>query len=291
MRIAITGTSGLFGKGMIQALAEEYSILPLPHVELDLTDRAAVFAALNGEDFDLLIHPAGIPDIDLCQSEPKKCWDANVEATQNLCDAANEMGFGFALISSDAVFDGHKTTPYVESDPLNPPTVYGKSKVAAEKLAARVARHWIFRVSVLFGPGKTNFVEKGIRTLQKDEKYLVASDQVGSATYTLDAAAKIVEVCRKAPSGIYHLSNTGACSRYELAAEAARLAGFDPARVVGMPLVDLKRAAPRLKYSVMQMTALRKARILSPRPWQDALREYVASLGKRSREKSGGSCL
>ena len=88
MRIAITGTSGLFGKGMIQALGKEYSILPLPHAELDLTDRAAVFAALNGRTFDLLIHPAGIPDIDLCQLEPKKCWDANVEATRNLCDAA-----------------------------------------------------------------------------------------------------------------------------------------------------------------------------------------------------------
>ena len=286
MRIAITGTTGLFGRGLVQALGPGHSILPLPHAELDLTDRASVFARLAGEKLDLLIHPAGIPDIDLCQMEPKKCWDANVESTRHLCDAATRMGFGVALISSDAVFDGHKTAPYVESDPVNPPTVYGKTKVAAEKVVAGVGRHWAFRVSVLFGPGKTNFVEKGIHALQKREKYAAASDQIGSATYTLDAAVKIVEVCSQAPAGIYHLSNTGACSRYELAVEAARLAGLDPSLVVGRTLEELDRPAKRLKYAVMDMAALRQARIAPPRPWQDALREYLASRTGSSFQKS-----
>jgi dTDP-4-dehydrorhamnose reductase len=278
MRIAITGATGLFGRGLLEVSKLQHSVLPLPHAELDLTDRAAVLAKLSREKFDLLIHPAGIPDIDLCQLEPKKCWDANVEATRNLCDAAAQMDFGIAFISTDAVFDGKKTTPYVESDPVDPPTVYGQSKVAAEKLVAGISKHWIFRVSVLFGPGKTNFVERGLRSLQKGEKYVVASDQVGSATYTLDAAAKILEVCQKGPAGLYHLSNSGTCSRYELAVEAARLAGLDSSLVVGVPLEQMKRPALRLKYSAMEMAALRSANLALPRPWQTALREYVVGL-------------
>jgi dTDP-4-dehydrorhamnose reductase len=278
MRIAITGTTGLFGRSLLDVARSQHSVLPLPHAELNLTDRAAVFAKLSQEKFDLLIHPAGIPDIDLCQLEPKKCWDANVEATRNLCDAAAQMDFSLAFISTDAVFDGKKTTPYLESDPVDPPTVYGQSKVAAEKLVADVSKHWIFRVSVLFGPGKTNFVERGLRSLQKGEKYEVASDQVGSATYTLDAASTILQVCQQGPIGLYHLSNAGACSRYELAVEAAKLAGLDSSLVVGVPLEQMKRPAPRLKYSVMEMAALRSANIAVPRPWQTALREYIMAL-------------
>jgi dTDP-4-dehydrorhamnose reductase len=94
----------------------------------------------------------------------------------------------------------------------------------------------------------------------------------------LDAAASIAEVCSKAPSGVYHLSNSGVCSRYELAVEAAKLTGFDPSLIVGVTRDELNRPAKRLQYAVMDMAALRKANIALPRPWQEALRDYVASL-------------
>src|SRR5205085_9343141 len=107
------------------------------------------------------------------------------------------------------------------SDPGDPATGYGRSKGAAEKLVKPLPHHGIFRVSVLFGPGKTNFVERGIRKRRQGEQYEVASDQIGSATYTIDAAETILKVCQSAPVGIYHLSNSGACRRYDLAVEAA----------------------------------------------------------------------
>jgi dTDP-4-dehydrorhamnose reductase len=132
-------------------------------------------------------------------------------------------------------------------------------------------------VSVLFGPGKTNFVEKTIQQLKRGEKYVVAADQMGSATYTLDAAEKILEVVESAPSGIYHLCNQGACSRYELAVETARLAGLDASKIIGKPMDEMKRPGPRLKYSVMEMGALAKVGITPPRSWQEALAEYVNS--------------
>src|SRR5438270_4236400 len=166
MKIAITGTTGLFGHGLQRVFAQQrQEVIPLPHARLELTDRAAVFKALEEAAPDLLVHPAGTPDIDQCELEPQQCWKTNVEATRNLCDAAARFGFGGAFISTDAVFEGEKKTPYVESDVTNPPAEYGRSKVAAEGLVKRLPRHWTFRVSVLFGPGKTNFVEKGFTKL------------------------------------------------------------------------------------------------------------------------------
>ncbi len=278
MKVGLTGTTGLFGHGLQRVFSRDHEVLPLPHAQLDLIEAKAVFAALQDSSLDLLVHPAGIPDIDLCELESERCWNANVEATRNLCDAAKQFNFGMAFISSDAVFDGKKDTPYIESDPVNPPTVYGKSKVAAEELVKRVEKHWIFRVSVLFGPGKTNFVERGITKLRNGEEYVVASDQIGSATYTLDAARVIMQVCQTAPSGIYHLSNSEPCSRYELACEAARLAGLECSGVVGVPMDAMRRVAPRLKYSVMEMAALKQTSLRLPRSWQAALKEYVATL-------------
>ena len=96
-------------------------------------------------------------------------------------EAARELGAGVAYISTDAVFDGKKAAPYVETDPALPPTVYGRTKLRGEQIARSLPRHWIFRVSVLFGPGKTNFVEKGLRKIAAGERYLASADQMGSA--------------------------------------------------------------------------------------------------------------
>src|SRR5207302_10948376 len=114
--------------------------------------------------------------------------------------------------------------------------------------------------------------------LRAGKKYLVASDQMGSATYTLDAAEKMLEVMESAPSGTYHLSNQGACTRYELALEAARLASLDASKVIGVPMAEMRRVGPRLQYAVMEMAALVKAGIALPRPWKEALAEYVGTL-------------
>jgi dTDP-4-dehydrorhamnose reductase len=278
MKIGLTGPTGLFGQGLLRVLGEQHEVLSLPHAHLDLIDKKAVFESLQGAGLELLVHPAGIPDIDLCEIHPDQCWQTNVEATRNLCQAAEQFGFGLAFISTDAVFDGEKNRPYVETDEVNPPTVYGRSKVAAEELVKRLAEHWIFRVSVLFGPGKTNFVERGIKKLRQGEEYVVASDQMGSATYTIDAARTILQICQTGRSGIYHLSNAGACTRYELACEAARLAGLDSTGIKGKPMSSMQRPAVRLKYSVMEMAALNQAGVPTPRPWHAALKEYVENL-------------
>lgn len=278
MRIAITGAGGLFGYGLVQVFAPVHTVYPLTRAEADLTKAEEVRSVLTKIRPDVIVHPAGIPDLDACEADPAKAFLVNVHGTRYVAEAARELGASVAYISTDAVFDGKKQVPYRESDPAIPPTVYGRTKLRAEQIVRALPQHWVFRVSVLFGPGKTNFVEKGLRRIAAGENYVVAADQVASATYTLDAARKILEVVEAARYGLYHLSNSGICSRLDLARRAAQVAGLNPDKVIGLPSERMSRPAVRLKYAVLEMDALKQNGFSLPRPWAEALEEYIRGL-------------
>ena len=278
MRVAITGAAGLFGQGLVAAFSTRHEVFPLTRAEADITDAEAVLAALERIRPELVVHLAGIPDLDTCEADPARGFLVNYQGTRNVVETARQVGAGVAHISTDAVFDGKKLAPYLETDQPQPLTVYGRTKLQAEQAVQALAKHWIFRVSVLFGPGKTNFVEKGLHKVAAGDEYVVASDQVGSATHTVDAGMKIMEVVEAGRHGLYHLSNQGACTRFELARKAVELAGLDPGKVVGVPDAMMCRRAPRLKYAVMEMATLRQAGFALPRSWQEALAEYVHAI-------------
>jgi dTDP-4-dehydrorhamnose reductase len=234
--------------------------------------------AISDVNPDVIVHAAAMPDIDECERNPEQAWKVNAEATRSLVGIAAEVGAGLAFISSDAVFDGKSTRPYVESDAVNPPSVYGRTKVAAEEHVRLLAKHWIFRVSVLFGPGKANFVNKVWCKAMGNEPYVVANDQLGSATYTIDAAQTMLQVITTGAYGTFHVCNQGACTRYELAKQAVELAGVNSSNVIGKPMSEMSRVGPRLKYAVMEMRALEELGIRLPRTWEEALRAYVGRL-------------
>jgi len=278
MRVAITGAAGLFGQGLVAAFSTRHEVFPLTRAEADIIDAESIRAALAGIRPDIIVHPAGIPDIDLCEADPAKAFRVNYQGTCNVASAARSLGAALVHISTDAVFDGTKVTPYLETDPTGPITVYGRTKLQAEHAVITLERYWIFRVPVLFGPAKINFVEKALRRVAAGEVYKAASDQLGCASHTVDAALKIMEVAERGPYGLYHLANQGECTRFELARSAVTSAGLDPAKVIGVPDALMQRRAPRLKYAVMEMAALRRAGFAPPRPWQEALAEYVRTL-------------
>jgi len=279
MKVAVTGAAGLFGHGLVEVFSTRHTVFPHTRAEADITKAEELRAALVRIAPDAVIHAAGIPDLDICEADPALGFLVNFHGTRHVVEAAREVHAEVAYISTDAVFDGRKRTPYAESDPTIPPTVYGRTKLRGEQVVKTLPAHYIFRVSVLFGPGKTNFVEKGLRKIAAGEDYPVAADQVATATYTVDAAQKIMEVVETRAYGLYHLANQGVCSRYELARRAAEMAGLDSSKVIGKPSSELGRRAVRLKYAVMEMEALEKAGFALPRPWQEALAEYVRRLG------------
>lgn len=278
MNIAITGSTGLFGHGLVQVISKRHTVFSVGRAEADITKFEQVRKAFQKLRPDLVIHAAAIPSPDLCESDPARAYLVNVHGTRHIAEAARETGAAVALISSDAVFDGEKQSPYSESDPTIPPTVYGRTKLRSEHLVGALPRYWVFRVSVLFGPGKVDFIEKGLRAMAAGEPYVVASDQVGGALYTLDGAEKILEVVESGRCGLYHLTNQGACSRYELAKYAAQKAGLDLGRLIGVPSDQMGRPAKRLKYAVMDMRALKESGFALPRSWQAALDDYLGTL-------------
>ena len=275
MKIAITGAAGRFGQGLRLALEQKHTVYPLRHADIDITKTDDVRRVLAAIHPDVVIHTAALPDIDYCETHPQETQRVNVEGTRNVMRGAEQLGAGLVHISTDAVFDGTKGAPYVETDATNPISVYGRSKLAAEQVVKEYERHWIFRVSVLFGPGKENFVSKAIEQARAGVVHKVASDQLGSATYTLDAGEKILELVDAEAHGLYHLCNSGPCTRMDLAKQAVADAGLDPELVQGMTTELLSRPGPRVKYAVMEMAALRNRGFKEPRPWREALREYV----------------
>lgn len=278
MKVLVTGSTGLFGSALAEVFSSQHTVFRLTRAIADITDAGKVRAAFAEAQPEVVVHPAAIPDLDACDAEPAQAFAVNVEGTRNIVEAAREVNAAVAYISSDTVFDGLKQTPYKESDRAEPRTVYGRTKLKGEEVVRSLEKHWIFRVSVLFGPFKINFVEKGLRPIAAGQEYLVASDQVGSATYTLDAARKIMEVAEARRYGLFHLSNSGACSRLELALMAATLAGLDTSRIIGKPSAQMGRRVERLKYAVMEMEALQRAGFALPRPWKEALAEYIHTL-------------
>lgn len=278
MKVAITGAAGLFGHALVKVFSAGHTVFPLTRADADITRAGEVASAFRKLAPEVVVHPAGMRDLDACEVDPAKAFLVNYHGTRNVVEAARAVGARVVYISTDAVFDGKKQTPYTESDPAIPPTVYGRTKLRAEQAVRAIPESWAFRVSVLFGPGPGNFIDKGIRSIAAGGEYLVASDQFASATHTLDAASKIREVVEARRYGLYHLSNSGACNRLELARRAVELAGLDPHKVVGKPSAEMGRPAVRLKYAVMAMEALVREGFTPPRPWQEALAEYVGSL-------------
>jgi len=278
MKIAITGAAGLFGHGLVAAFSSRHTVIPWTRADADITDAEAVRGLLERIRPEVVVHPAGIPDLDIADADPARAHRVNVEGTRHVVESARAVGAAVVYISTDAVFNGQSTRPYVESDPPDPITVYGRTKLEGEIVTQTLAQHWIFRVPVLFGPGKTNFIEKGLRKIVAGENYIAASDQMGCATYTLDAGYKIMEVVEARRYGLYHLANQGACTRFELARRASELAGLDSSKVVGAPSAQMGRRASRLKYAVMEMAALRAAGFSLPRPWPEALSDYLRTL-------------
>lgn len=275
MPLAVTGANGLFGRALVSVIRNTGPVYGMTRQDADLTRIEEVRRALCALRPSAVIHAAAIADPDLCEEEPERAFETNVVATRNLVEVAQELGISVAYISTDAVFDGALERPLTETDPTHPISVYGKTKLLAESAVGAMDRSWIFRVSVLFGPGKENFVEKGLRLLRMGQTYTVAADQIGSATYTVDAAAKILEVMTSGHSGLFHLSNSGSCSRWELTRQAAIFAGLPVQSIIGKPLKEMARRGPRPKYAVMEMKALRDIGIVAPRPWKIALSEYL----------------
>jgi dTDP-4-dehydrorhamnose reductase len=258
-RVVVTGAGGQLGIALLEAFpgargltrAEWDVTLPPPHVG----------------DLDLVLHAAAWTDVDGAEADPQGAAAVNVGGTQH----AAELGAPLVYFSTDYVFDGRASRPYVESDPPNPLSAYGRTKLHGEGAAGE--RAWLVRSSWLFGATGTNFVRTMLRLGRERDEVAVVDDQRGCPTYVGHLAAatrRLVEL----PFGVWHLAAGGDCTWAEFAEAIFAEAGIT-CQVRGISSAELGRPAPRPAYSV-----LRSERPDAPRlpHWREGLRECLALL-------------
>jgi dTDP-4-dehydrorhamnose reductase len=213
--------------------------------ELDVTDAAAVRAALGPDD--LAINCAAWTDVDGAEEHEDEALRINRDGARNVAEAAGAVLY----VSSDYVFDGTKRKPYVESDLVNPQSAYGRTKLAGERVTAEAnPRHYIVRTSWLFGNGGPNFVETMLRLGQERDTLRVVDDQIGRPTYTGHLALAIAQLVRGADYGIHHRAGSGECSWFDFAREIMRRAELE-CEVEPCTTEEFPRPARRPAYSVL----------------------------------------
>jgi dTDP-4-dehydrorhamnose reductase len=214
--------------------------------------------------------------VDDCETRPGLAFKTDTEGTRNVVSACAEIEARMLYVSTDYVYDGENPEPYTEADSTHPVNTSGQSKLEGEAhLPALLSSYWIVRTSWVSGPLGKNFVEAIVGRARQATKLQVVDDQVCCPTYTEDLARKIIDIVEHSSSGIYHVSNQGACSRFDFAREILRQRCLDPALVAPIPTSASHRPARRPKNSrLANSRPIEEGLALLP-GWKDALGRYL----------------
>jgi dTDP-4-dehydrorhamnose reductase len=277
-KLLVTGAGGMLGQA-VAAAAEKSSdqTLTLGRDKLDITDAAAVTAAIDQFEPDAVINCAAWTDVDGAETEEAAATEINGAGAANLAASCEASGGRLIHVSTDYVFDGAATEPYLESDPVSPQSAYGRSKLAGEQaIEACGGDYAIVRTAWLFGAGGSNFVGTMLRLGDEREQIEVVTDQIGCPTWTGHLATALVTCAAADGTGIFHAVGGGRCSWFDLASETISLAGLD-CKVQPTTTESFPRPAPRPAFSVLGSERGGAAIVLPD--WHEGLRGYLAAAG------------
>ncbi|WNZ27830.1 sugar nucleotide-binding protein [Leptolyngbya sp. NK1-12] len=252
--VLITGATGTLGRAfarVCQGRGIPYRLLT--RQELDITNPLSVQRALEWWHPWAVINTAGYVRVDEAEQHPLLCRQINAEGVAILAEACVERQIALVTFSSDLVFDGNQTQPYLESDIVSPLNVYGYTKAVAEQWVLSLHPcSLVIRTSAFFGPwDEYNFLTIALRALASGQSFVAAEDAVVSPTYVPDLVHATLDLLIDGECGIWHLANTGAMAWAELARFTAKMAGLDTHGIEARPLQSLGLAAPRPSYSVL----------------------------------------
>ncbi len=272
------GRTGLLGQALMRVLSRAgWQAIPIGRGDVDLLNLEALHQLVAQTQPQVIVNAIAYTAVDRAEDEPQEAWRINTLFPRLLGRAAGDAHL--LHVSTDYVFDGRATRPYLPTDPVNPQSVYGRTKLEGEQELLRLGlpRLTIVRTAWLFGPGRTNFITRILELAQQRPVLTVVHDQVGSPTFTQDLAAALLALAKVRAFGLFHAVNAGQASWCELAEEAVRLAGL-PTVVQPISSKDYPQRAKRPAYSVLDTAALTAATGITPRSWAIALREYLRSL-------------
>jgi dTDP-4-dehydrorhamnose reductase len=273
MRIVITGCRGQLGTAL-QAILNSEELLCLDLPECDVTDPLCVIDTVVEFRPDVVIHAAAMTDVDGCERDPELAYRVNVLGTQNIALACGRCGAAMVHISTNDIFDGKLGRPYYEWDTPTPQSVYARSKAAAEfYVRTLLHRFYIVRTAWLYARGGNNFVTKIISAADRLGALKVVTDEVSAPTYAPDLAQAIARLLRTDYYGIFHLTNSGFCSRYDWASKILALSGRDHVPIEPITSDQWQRVAPPPLFAPL-VNFSGAALGITLRPWAEALEEY-----------------
>jgi dTDP-4-dehydrorhamnose reductase len=285
MKILVIGHNGMLGSDMmIVARSAGHDVIGIDVPDIDITKRESIQQCLAAVNPQTIINCAAYTAVDACETNSELAFAVNAQGAGLLAGCAHESKAVLVHFSTDYVFDGTKKQPYVESDPTNPVSVYGRSKLEGEQLVQKNCRRsFIFRIAWLYGAKGSNFV-KTIQTLAQKNLSLgiplrVVNDQVGTPTWTVDVCRQTFGMIGTEHYGLYHCTSEGRCSWFDFALEIVRAAGIG-AQVVPCSTAEFPRPAPRPANSVLENSGLKKLGLNSMPHWKEAFEEFLREKNK-----------
>jgi len=276
-RVLVTGADGMLGSEVLRAFEGGSDVVGVDVADFDVRDRAATADAVRHLAPDAIINCAAYTDVDGAESQREAAFEVNATGAGSVARAAATVGAYVVHMSTDYVFDGSLDRAYVESDEPHPLGVYGESKLAGEiEVAASGAEFLIVRTAWLYGHNGGNFVETMLGLAALHDTLRVVDDQRGCPTNAGDLAAVLRDLESRRPTGIVHASNSGNCTWYGFAREILARAGLRDVKLVPVKTSEFERPAPRPARSVLSLARLVDLLGWEPRPWEEALAEYLS---------------
>lgn len=273
MKILITGANGQLGKELQLKLKNE-DVYLIDRDNLDICDEVKIKAYITSHRFDVVFHCAAWTQVDLAETERENCYRVNVLGTKYISEACQAINAKLIYLSTDYVFDGNGTHYREVEEHCCPLNYYGQTKFEGEQFVQQIEKHFIVRISWVFGLYGKNFVETMLKLGSERDEIAVVDDQVGSPTFTFDLAELLIEMSRSDKYGTYHATNEGACSWYDFAKYIFEVANMD---VIVRPVSSeqFKTIAVRPKNSRLSKTKLVENGFNLLPHWQDAVKRYL----------------
>jgi dTDP-4-dehydrorhamnose reductase len=279
MRVMITGAAGLLGAAVAREFATD-TVAAFERAALELTDTAAVDAAVTRVAPDVIVNCAAYNDVDGAEEHAGDALRVNAFAVLSLARAAHACNARLVHYSTDFVFDGTADTPYSEQDAPSPRSVYGASKLLGDWFALEQPFNYVLRVESLFGvPGPASRRRGSLGTIvehvRAGREVPVFTDRTVSPSFTGDVArATRALIERNVPGGLYHCVNSGHATWADIAAEVATILGY-PFTPKPLTLASVQLKAQRPRYCALSNEKLRQVGVSMPH-WKDALKTYLA---------------
>lgn len=282
--IIVTGVKGQLGYDVVRELDRRgIACKGIDIDNLDITDREAVIEFIRRENPQAVIHCAAYTAVDKAEEDIEKCTAVNVGGTENLALACNEIGAEMMYFSTDYVFPGNGSAEYETGDEKGPEGVYGRTKLEGEyKVIENVPKHYIIRISWVFGINGNNFIKTMLRLSETRNELNVVCDQIGSPTYTADLAPLVCDMVLSGKYGIYHATNENFCSWADFAKAIFEKAG-KAVKVNPIPSSEYPAKAKRPLNSRLSKRSLDEAGFKRLPTWENALERYLEEL--KSAEK------